>query len=484
MSKENIDVDTIEDTSKSLSTEIGAVTTFNSMSQEELRALEKKLVRKIDLHLILSLFGIFIFNILDRSNIASARLGGLQKDLKLTDTQYQTAVSIMFVGYLLGQIPSNLILTKVNPSRYLSTAIFIWGGISLSTAGVQNFGGIFAIRFLIGFAESPFFAGALLLISSWYKPSEIAPRVALMYCGNTVANGFGGALAAGILSGLDGAHGVEGWRWLYIIEGAGTMLVGVGTFFFLPDFPRSGRKKWLTEKEQLFAEWRLAMSANGEVDGSGNMKEGFKDAITDPKVWLLVGIQVCLLTSQTWTAFFPSIIQTLGYNSTVSLLLTAPVYVFGFFTSVGNSLIAARTGVRGFLIMWPLTLAIVGNIMVIKSHVMPVRFTGMFLMCAGSFSAFNVLEAWVGSTVPRTRTKRAVAYALVNMLGNTSNIYGSYFFPSSTAPQYVPGGIALSSFAAGGIVFAIILRQYLNHLNKKATLAENEDGVARYKYLI
>ncbi|RDW62392.1 putative major facilitator superfamily permease-5 [Coleophoma cylindrospora] len=458
MSKEKIKVDTIEDTSKSPSTEIGAVTTFNSM-----------IVRKIDLHLILSLFGIFIFNILDRSNIASARLGGLQKDLKLTDTQYQTAVSVMFVGYLLGQIPSNLILTKVNPSRYLSAAIFIWGGISLSTAGVQNFGGIFAVRFLIGFAESPFFAGALLLISSWYKPSEIAPRVALMYCGNTVANGFGGALAAGILSGLGGAHGVESWRWLYIIEGAGTMLVGVGTFFFLPDFPRSGRKKWLTEKEQPFAEWRLAMSANGEVDGAGSMKEGFKDAITDPK---------------TWTAFFPRIVQTLGYNSTVSLLLTAPVYVFGFFTSLGNSLVAARTGVRGFLIMWPLTLAIVGNIMVIKSHVMPVRFTGMFLMCAGSFSAFNVLEAWVASTIPRTRTKRAVAYALVNMLGNLSNIYGSYFFPSSTAPQYVPGGIALSSFAAGGIVFAITLMQYLSHLNKKATLAENEDGVVRYKYLI
>ncbi|CZR52322.1 probable permease of the major facilitator superfamily [Phialocephala subalpina] len=479
-------IDSVEDTSTEVPRAANNTIpdTFDGLSDEEYRALEKKLVWKIDLHLITSLFGIFIFNILDRSNIASARLGGLQTDLHLTDTQYQTAVSIMFVGYLLGQIPSNLILTKLNPSRYLPIAIIVWGGISLATAGVKNFSGIFAVRFLIGFAESPFFAGALLLISSWYKPSEIAPRVALMYCGNTIANGFGGVLAAGVLSGLEGKGGFEGWRWLYIIEGAGTMVVGLVAFLLLPDFPRSGKKKWLTEQEQRLAEYRIAISANGELDETSTAKQGLIDTVTDIKVWGLVAVQVCLLSSQTWTYFFPSIVQTLGYGKIRSLLLTSPVYVFGFFTSLGNSLIAARTGKRAILVMWPLALAIVGNGMVIGSHATAVRYTGMFLMCAGSFSAFNVLEAWVGSTIPRTRTKRAITYALVNMLGNLSNIYGSYFFPSNTAPQYVAGGIALSSFAFGGICFAAVLGLYLRRENRKAAEAEDRDGVIRYKYLI
>ncbi|KAE9378314.1 MFS general substrate transporter [Stipitochalara longipes BDJ] len=445
---------------------------------------ERKIVWKIDLHLITALFGIFIFNILDRSNIASARLGGLQKDLKLTDTQYQTAVSIMFVGYLLGQIPSNLILTKLNPSRYLPCAIIVWGGLSLATAGVKSFSGIFAVRFLIGFAESPFFAGALLLISSWYKPSEIAPRVALMYCGNTVANGFGGVLAAGVLSGITEAGGLAGWRWLYIIEGSGTMVVGVVAFLLLPDFPRSGKKNWLTEQEQRLAEWRIAASANGELDETSPIKQGLIDTVTDVKVWALVCVQVCLLSSQTWTYFFPSIVQTLGYGKIQSLLLTSPVYVFGFITSLGNSLIAQRTGLRAVLVMWPLTLAIVGNVMVIASHATAVRYTGMFLMCAGSFSAFNVLEAWVGSTIPRTRTKRAITYALVNMLGNLSNIYGAYFFPSKDAPQYVKGGITLSAFALSGVVFAAALGLWLKRENRKAEKAEEQDGVVRYRYLV
>lgn len=262
------------------------------------------------------------------------------------------------------------------------------------------------------------------------------------------------------------------------------MVVGVVAFLLLPDFPRSGKKTWLTEQEQRLAEWRIASSVNGEVDETSSIKQGLLDTVTDVKVWALVCVQVCLLSSQTWTYFFPSIVQTLGYGNIRSLLLTSPVYIFGFCTSLGNSLIAQRTGLRAVLVMWPLTLAIVGNVMVIASRATAVRYTGMFLMCAGSFSAFNVLEAWVGSTIPRTRTKRAITYALVNMLGNLSNIYGAYFFPSSDAPQYVGGGIALSSFALGGVVFAAALGLWLRRENKKAEKAEEQDGIVRYRYLV
>ena len=104
-------------------------------------------------------------------------------------------------------------------------------------------------------------------------------------------------------------------------------------------------------------------------------------------------------------------------------------------------------------------------------------------MCAGSYSAFNVVQTWIASTVPRTRTKRAIVYALVNLMGNSSNIYGSYFFPSSDAPKFRKGGIILSSFAAGGILLATSLALILRRLNKKAIMVENQTGVRQYKYL-
>ncbi|KAI2814343.1 hypothetical protein CBS63078_5247 [Aspergillus niger] len=381
---------------------------FEGLTPEEERALEKRLVRKIDLHLISSLFLLFIFNILDRSNIANARLGGLQEDLGLSDTQYQTAVAIMFVGYLLGQVPSNILLTRLKPSRYIPAAIFIWGGISICMAAAHNFAGIMCVRIFLGFAESPFFPGALLLISSWYKPSEIAVRVAVVYCGNTIANGFGSMFAAGVMSGLNGKGGLEGWRWLFIIEGAGTMVAGLLAVALLPDFPRSGQRKWLSEQEQRFAEWRLARAANDEVDENGSIREGLRDAFLDPKAWMLILIQVCQLTSQSWTYFFPTIVKTLGFSNIITLLITAPVYVFGFITALGNSFIANRTSQRAVLIAWPLIVDIVGNVMVISSRATAVRYIGMFLMCAGSYSAFNVVQAWIASTIPRTRTKRAI----------------------------------------------------------------------------
>ncbi|KAE8361147.1 major facilitator superfamily domain-containing protein [Aspergillus caelatus] len=470
----------VETTTKPLSP---GVIQFEGLSDEETSKLEKRLVRKIDLHLIPALFLLFIFNILDRSNIANARLGGLQEDLGLSDNQYQTAVALMFVGYLLGQVPSNIILTRVKPSRYIPAAIFVWGGISICMAATKNYAGILCVRIFLGFAESPFFPGALLLMSSWYKASEIAVRVAIVYCGNTVANGFGGMLAAGILSGLNGKGGLAGWRWLFIIEGAGTMVAGMLAVVLLPDFPRSGQRKWLTEQEQRFAEWRLAVATNNEVDENGSIKQGLKDAVTDPKVWALVLIQICQLTSQTWTYFFPSIVETLGFGKIVTLLITAPVYVFGFLSALGNSLIANRTNCRAVLIVWPLCIDIVGNVMVISSQATAVRYIGMFLMCMGSYSAFNVVQAWIASTIPRTRTKRAIVYAMVNFFGNSSNIYGSYFFPTKDAPQYRPGGIILSSFAAGGVCFSILLAVYLHWLNTNARKAEEEDGQIRYKYI-
>lgn len=178
-----------------------------------------------------------------------------------------------------------------------------------------------------------------------------------------------------------------------------------------------------------------------------------------------------------------SIVKTLGFNNTITLLITVPVYVFGFLTSLGNSFIAQYTNKRAILIMWPLLVDIIGNVLVISTHSTAPRYVGMFLMCAGSYSAFNVVQAWIASTVPRTRTKRAIVYALVNLFGNSSNIYGSYFFPSSDAPQYRMGGIILSSFAAGGIILAAGLGLWLRNTNQKILKEEDQDGQIRYKYL-
>lgn len=178
---------------------------------------EKKLLRKVDAHLLPTLIFMYLLNFLDRSNLAQARQGTLEEDLGMTGTDFNLGTSIFFVGYLLMQLPSNMLLTKVKPSLYLSASCCLWGVVSTCNAGAKNFTHLVVIRFFLGFVEAPFFPGAIFLMSSWYTRAELTRRISWFYSGNALANMFGGLLGAGILGGMEGSLGIAGWRWLFII---------------------------------------------------------------------------------------------------------------------------------------------------------------------------------------------------------------------------------------------------------------------------
>lgn len=115
------------------------------------------------------------------------------------------------------QLPSNMLITRVQPSLYLSASCCLWGVVSTCNAATQKFAHLVVVRFFLGFVEAPFFPGAIFLMSSWYTRAELTRRISWFYSGNALANMFGGLLGAAILGNLEGAMGLEGWRWLFII---------------------------------------------------------------------------------------------------------------------------------------------------------------------------------------------------------------------------------------------------------------------------
>jgi len=261
-----------------------------SLSPEERKHVEARLVRKIDLRLLPMIILMYVLNYLDRNNIASARLAGLEDELNLHGTQYQTAVSILFVGYLLMQVPSNLFLNKIGkPSLYLPTAMVIWGTISCATAGVNSYGGLISVRFFLGFIEAAYFPGCLYFLSSWYTRKELGFRTATLYSGSLFSGAFSGLIAAGVVDNMDGLKGLRAWRWLFIIEGAVTIVVAFAAVFILPDFPRT--TKWLTDDERALAIWRLDEDI-GEDDWIDSKHQtfghGMKLAAADIKMWIMV----------------------------------------------------------------------------------------------------------------------------------------------------------------------------------------------------
>lgn len=192
----------------------------------------RRLLRRVDARLLPPLVGMYMLNFLDRSNLAQARQGGgLERDLGMTDTDFNLATSVLFVGYLLMQLPSNLAMARVaRPGGYLAAAMALWGALSACSAAAQDLAGLASARFCLGFVEAPFFPGAVLLMSSWYTGAELTRRIAWFYSGNALANMFGGLLAAAILGTLDGWLGIAGWRWLFIIV---SLIKGPSTTFVL-----------------------------------------------------------------------------------------------------------------------------------------------------------------------------------------------------------------------------------------------------------
>lgn len=190
---------------------------FENQSREWRSNFEKKLVRKMDLRLLPFLIVMYLLNFLDRANLAQARQGSLEADLGMTGTDFNLATSIFFVGYLVFQLPSNMLITRVRPSLYLTTAMITWGVVSTCNAATKNFAQLVVVRLFLGFVEAPFFPGAIFLMSSWYTRAELTRRMAYFYSGNALANMFGGLIGAAVLGNLDGALEIAGWRWLFII---------------------------------------------------------------------------------------------------------------------------------------------------------------------------------------------------------------------------------------------------------------------------
>jgi len=176
-------------------------------------AAERKLVRKLDLMIIPPVMLTYLFSFLDRVNIGNARLYGLEEDLNMEGDQFQTAVSLLFVTYILSETPSNLVIKKFTPSRWLSFLTTAWGITATLTGITQSYGGLLACRLVLGALEGGLFPGLTIYLTLFYTRREIALRVGYLFVSAAISGSVGGLLAYGI-GFMDGLAGQRGWRWI------------------------------------------------------------------------------------------------------------------------------------------------------------------------------------------------------------------------------------------------------------------------------
>jgi MFS family permease len=442
---------------------------LQGLTQEELASFDKKVTRKIDLRLMPMLIFIYILNYLDRNNIASARLGGLEKDIGLKGTEYQTCISILFVGYILFQIPLNMFLNYLGrPSLYIAILMTVWGVVSTCTGAVTSYGGLLAIRVILGIIESGFFAGALNILSCWYDRKSLTLRNSILYSGSLISSAWSGLIAAGILDNMDGLHGLSGWRYLFIIEGAITVGTVPFAYFILPDVPSN--TKFLNQQEKDFIQWKLKQdmgSNDSDAEAHQSTKSGFMLAVVDLKVWLITGVLTFLVAAAGVTNFFPSVVETLKFNRTVTLCLTAPPYCVAVFATFFWSRHADKTGERFWHVVLPLVVALISFIISCATLNTGARYFAMMIMIPSIYCSFTSILTWCANCTPRPPAKRAVAIALMNCISNSTSIWNAYLYPSSDAPRYLTAFICNCAFILCAIVCALLLRMRLRTLNKR-----------------
>ncbi|KAF7348198.1 Tartrate transporter [Mycena sanguinolenta] len=383
---------------------------------------EKKLVRKLDTRLLPTIFLIYIMNYIDRNGITTARLKGLEQDLGLTVWSFRSSLSLT----------APLKSRRTWPSLYIGFCVMGWGLTSLLTGKTTNYGGIIACRIFIGLPEAAFYPGAIYLLSRWYTKKELAFRSAILYTGLLLSNAFGALIAAGILANMEGVLGIRAWRWLFFIEGAITITVGIFTLWALPDYPHNTR--WIVGEERRLAQARLADDA-GEADQDNAQDTpwvGLKMALKDPLILVFALMNVAQLLGLSFINFFPTLTSTLGFDTTISLLLAAPPWLIASVATCANAWHADKTGERFFHVAGSWWVVILGYIISLSTSNVGARYFGMFGMAIG----FSMTAVWVSNVIPRPPAKRAAAIGVVNGIGNLGNLMGSYTWKAAWGPDY------------------------------------------------
>ncbi|KAF2685922.1 MFS general substrate transporter [Lentithecium fluviatile CBS 122367] len=403
---------------------------------------EKALLRKCDLRVLPPLFVLFLLAFLDRTNIGNAKIQGLTEDLHMHAQDYNIALFVFFIPYILFEVPSNIILKKLAPSTWLSAIMVLWGISTIGMGLVNNFEGLVAMRVILGFFEAGLFPGCMYLISMYYKRYELQWRFTLFFAASIVAGGFGGLLAFAIAK-MEGIAGYGGWRWIFIIEGLMTVVIGVISKFWITDWPETA--SFLNEQERALLIARLSADSGDAVMNRMD-KHAARRIFRDPKIYIGTLMYFGIVnTGYAGSFFIPTIVKELGYTSSAAQVRSIPIFVVATVTALGAAWITDRMKHRFTFCIFGLCVSSVGYILLLNQDNLSagVKYFALFLVVPGGYITQPITLVWLANLMSG-HYKRSVSSAIQVGFGNIGGIVASNVFLTREAPKYPTGyGVSL-----------------------------------------
>ncbi|KAF5721137.1 major facilitator superfamily transporter [Fusarium globosum] len=437
-----------------------------SLTPDEL-AMEKRMVRKIDMIFLPVTALTYLLCYLDRSNIGSephftscilcdipfsAYLicfdtgDDLMHSLHLSKYEYTIALMLFLVAYCVFETPSNLALKILTPNRWLGFLIFVFGSICAGIGGIHDFAGIGAMRFFLGAAEAGVFPGMIYYFSFWYKPEERALRIATFLSSASLAGAFGGCIAYGV-GHMNMVGGLEAWRWLFIIEGIPSVILGVLVFFFLPSYPENCNFLNTDEK-------RLQARRLGELASR---------LYAHYLAYTGIG---CLISSL--SLFAPTIVEGLGFVGLRAQLFTVPPYALAFICSILTAFVSDHFRVRGPVTFAALSTCCISFVILaaLPGEHFTARYVLLVISTCGAFAGLPSMNAWIGDNVSNT-TAMSIAVGLNVAFSGPGQIIGVWIYRAQDKPFYRLGHGINGGFSAMSACIALALCYYYHRKNVK-----------------
>jgi len=373
--------------------------------------LQHTTLRKIRNRCVLPLLLAFVISYLDRVNVGFAALTA-NRDLGLTATEYGWGAGLLFLGYCLFELPSNLALERFGARRWIARIMMTWGAIGCGMAWVTGPAGFYLLRFLLGAAEAGLFPGVILYLTYWLPAGYRARSLGLFALGIPLSSVIGAPLSGLILQNFNGALGIKGWQWLYLLEAAPALLLGLAILLFLADRPEEA--PWLTDAERTWLRTELAREPAGPKEQRVTLS-----LLADGRVLALAGVFFLTgMPSYGLSLWLPQIVHGFGVTHLSTGLLTAVPFLVG---SIAMVYWGRRSDQRHERVWHAVGAAMLSGMSLLAGAVVtpaPLQLGAVCLAAAGIYGMKGPFLSIVSEAF--TESTAAAGIALVSTLGNLS----------------------------------------------------------------
>lgn len=418
---------------------------------------ESVVLRKVALRLIPFLVLLYVINIVDRANVGMAALQMVERGI--LDKETFALAGIFYVGYLTFEVPSNLILARVGARAWIGRILISWGLVSGATMFVSGEWSFYLLRILLGVAEAGFFPGIVLYLSQWFPARVRGRAMATFMTGGVMAQTVQPPISGAIMSVMDKVGGLEGWQWLFLLEGVPAVILGFVTFYYLTDRPEQANWLTLPERNWLIGELELERKLRAD-----RHRHTLAAALVSPQVWLLIGIYFTLATGEnSFGNYLPLLLKSrlhdLKLNEFQIGLLAAVPSLFAIVVMVAVSMHSDATGERHYYVAGAALVSGAGWALAALAPSPWLFLTGMIIALIGAKSMLGTF--WTIPTSLLSGTAAAGGIALINSVANLGGFMGPAILGRMSARQgtYTGGMLVIAGVLGVGGVLTLCVRR-------------------------